>query len=482
MLIRLMAPEAFRTRVPSTVLSVPSSLNQVGLSAIVSHLLGEEGANDVASESVRGFEFCVNAAFAAELLVSRGPAPDGPPPPRLLLRGSLRAYARNLGATGEVAFALDFARAVGPSAPGGIARMPDAVTALGAGGAGAVAVGLSNGYLLLARATTLSTTFGSASSDATAAFARSDRALHVGALTGVALADGTNGPLLATGGRDGAVRLWTVGGAASTAITVGDQVAELTGADGPVGRVAFDPSRATVAAGDGAGNVLVWSAEAAMVGVTVSGSKGGKRARGSNAAESALADRAPLISLAASAGTPQSAVAWCSSTTLAAGGMDSSVRVWDISAGGVTAPLVTLRAKKPVTALAASALGGLLASGHTDGSIMLWDSRGRAAADTPMLAVGGAGAHGLRATLRGPVSGAWVADVAWVPAPHLLLSADYSGAVSLWDVRAPAAPISTVARHEGKVFAAVCVGGATGLCVASGGEDATVRLANIPAI
>ena len=59
MLIRLMAPESLRARIPASALSVPSSLNQVGLSAIVAHLLGEE---DVAR-----YEFCVNASYAAGL-------------------------------------------------------------------------------------------------------------------------------------------------------------------------------------------------------------------------------------------------------------------------------------------------------------------------------------------------------------------------------------------------------------------------------
>jgi WD40 repeat protein len=508
MLIRFMAPEPLRSRVPPTSLSVPSSLNQVGLSAIVAHLLGEEGSSTDSGGggSTRGFEFCVNAAFAAELSLARGPASDGPPPPRLLLRGSLRAYARALGATGEVAFALDFARAVGPSTPGGIARMPDAVTALCAGGASAVAAGLSNGYLLLARASLLTSSVGG--SDTTASFVRSERALHVGAVTGVALADGSNGAMLATGGRDGAVRLWSIKSESTTttsAITIGDQIAELIGADGPVGRVAFDPSRTNIAAGDGAGNVLIWSSaegssslSSSNVSATGGGGGGGavkvgKRARGSNVAETTTMpttnDRTPLFRLnALSSSGSTSSIAWCSSTILASGGWDGAVRVYDIADSVTSAtttvtstPIVTtLRAKKPVTALTSSTLGGLLASGHTDGCIRLWDSRGRATVDAPTLSLSSANADGLRTTLRGTVSGSWVSDVSFAPVPHLLLTADYSGSSYLWDIRAPAGPLSIMTRHEGKVFAASWVNCTTGLCLASGGEDATIRLANIP--
>lgn len=108
-------------------------------------------------------------------------------------------------------------------------------------------------------------------------------AAHVGAASSVHLVElaGDAAAVLATGGHDGAVRLWAVashaagsstaagrktGKAAAAAATAAGsslslrQYAELSGSRGPVRCVRMDPTCRLVAGADAAGNVFLWSA------------------------------------------------------------------------------------------------------------------------------------------------------------------------------------------------------------------------------
>lgn len=495
LLIRLIPVDpSLRARIPSAPVSVPSTLNRVGLTAIVTHLLGGDSTSGagaglaVGSESgdvTAGYEFCVTAACAAELAGSRG---DGAPPPRHLLRGSLRAYARDLGATSETVLSLEFAPALRAPVAGGSSRVPAPPIALASGALGVVA-GLEDGSVIFSRVASIVAGDGTASRPKIA---------HAGGVTGVALvdssADGSDANFLATAGRDGVVRLWSV---ASTPASLAMQslAVECRGADGALGRVAVDPSRALVAAGDAAGTLHVWAADLPQDG----GGKGAtlvagaKRVRGAGVGSGVIVDtiqRAPLASLVAHAGTPVTGVAWCSATVVAAASWDRSVSVWDVDGGASASPLAVLRSTKPVTAVTASALGGLLATGHTDGVVRIWDSRGRASSDSPALALDAPAsapdssrADGLRSTLSAPAAAgaaAWIGDVAWSTRNvHLVSAVDFSGGVKIWDARAPTAPLAILHMHTGKAFAAAWARDGDADVLLTGGEDSVLRATKV---
>ena len=118
-------------------------------------------------------------------------------------------------------------------------------------------------------------------------------------------------------------------------------------------------------------------------------------------------------------------------------------------AGARPEPVTRLRCGKVVTCVSASPLGSPLATGHPDNVVRIWDSRGRGGA------AGGAGeaaAVGLRSSLGG--CGAWVSAVAFCPdsGPYVA-AATHGGAALLWDVRAPASPLHSLAKHGDKALA-----------------------------
>jgi WD40 repeat protein len=100
--------------------------------------------------------------------------------------------------------------------------------------------------------------------------------------------------------------------------------------------------------------------------------------------------------------------------TLATGGFDRGVKLWDAARGGLRAELEGH--KGWVAALAFSPDGSLLATGSHDQTIRLWD----AADGRP------------RGVLRGHTGNVY--SVAFSPDGSLLASGSLDGAVRLWDV------------------------------------------------
>jgi WD40 repeat protein len=229
--------------------------------------------------------------------------------------------------------------------------------------------------------------------------------------------------------------------------------------------VGLDPSGRLVAAGDWRGGVLVWDAthtpahsedggegpngDASMADGSSSSRKGhaSKRARkGSAASDGAAAaaaatvtvtTRIPVFVFRGRHAGCVSGVAWVSSGAVASCGWDRTIRVWDVEAaaaavnGGkdpaeaaqITVLLVKLifiancdilysfvcglQAPKTVHCIAASPLGSLLATGHADGVVRIWDTRGRSAVGDA-AASASKGPEGLRASLGHPKGAAQV--------------------------------------------------------------------------
>jgi WD40 repeat protein len=139
---------------------------------------------------------------------------------------------------------------------------------------------------------------------------------------------------------------------------------------------------------------------------------------------------------------------------LASGGNDATVRLWDVATGKLRA---TLRGHEgTVSALGCSPDGRLLASAGGDAVIQLWD-----------VATGE-----LRATLKGGEDDG-VFALAFSPDGRTLASGGGDGTVRLWDI-ASGQPRATLHRHIAPVLTLAF--SPDGRTLASGGDDATVCL------
>ncbi|MGW4112940.1 TIR domain-containing protein [Actinosynnema sp. NPDC004786] len=147
-----------------------------------------------------------------------------------------------------------------------------------------------------------------------------------------------DGTTLATGGRDGVVRLWDVAGRRATG-------EPLAGHTGPVGALAFTPDGTTLASAGDDGVIRLWDVATHTT------------------------DGEPLVG---HTGAVYSLAFDRDGRTLASGSGDNSVRLWDVEARKqISAPHVGHR--QPVRAVAFSPDGKLLASAGEDNAVRFWD-------------------------------------------------------------------------------------------------------------
>ena len=291
---------------------------------------------------------------------------------------------------------------------------------------------------------------------------------HQGAVTAVAF--GADGSLLASGGDDGTVRLWNP--------TTGEPThPRLTGDGKPVLGVAVSGSGHLVA-GAGEGNVVqLWNLETGELS-TLEGHSAAVTSVSFSADEALLASSSrdgtvivwdvetgkalKTLGDAGPGGPNQSyralTVAFSPGglgRTLAVGGSDRTVRLWDVSSSPRELFTLTGHGAR-VPSVAFSPDGGSLASGSGDGTVKLWD-----------VATG----RELR-TLAGHRKG--VNGVAFAPDGSQVASASDDRTVKLWDPRA-ALEHGTLPTG-GNVLAVAVSPDRTR--VASGGVDKTITVWN----
>ena len=226
-----------------------------------------------------------------------------------------------------------------------------------------------------------------------------------------------DGTLLASGSRDGTIRLWNV--------ATRERIATLEGHTDGVAAVSFSPDGTLLASGSWDQTIKLWDVTTRERIATLGGHTDG---------------------VAAVSFSPDG-------TLLASGSRDGTVRLWGVTTRERIATLGGHRTW--VNAVSFSPDGTLLASGSWDQTIKLWD----VATQTEV------------ATLEGHAHG--VTSVAFsAPDGTLLATGGQDGMVILWDVLTREKVIA-FGHTDGVTSVSVSSGGAT---LAAGGRDGTILL------
>ena len=270
---------------------------------------------------------------------------------------------------------------------------------------------------------------------------------------------------VAYGGADGRIVLW------NTARQAGEP---LVGHTSPVVRLAFSPAGETLASSGTDGTVIVW-----------------------NVAGNAFTGR-PLQAGDAVVGI---AFSRADNGQTLVSGTSQEIVVWDVATRQPTGDPLTATVKTAVPAAALSVAfspdGTVLASGHTDGALQLWDVASRAPQDafqggpSPIGSVAFSPdgstvataqeqsvrlwdvSSGQSITLTGHPSS--VTAVAFSQDGTRLASGDQDGSIILWDVASSQATGEPLLGHTGGWVNSVAFG-PDGTILASGGDDGSVIL------
>lgn len=144
---------------------------------------------------------------------------------------------------------------------------------------------------------------------------------------------------------------------------------------------------------------------------------------------------------------------------LYSGGHDHSLRFWNVEA---RSNIFTMNCEKVINTIDFSKKNNLLATGHSDKYIRIWDSRIK---------------EGSSVKMRLTSHNKWVSSLKWSPdSPYMLVSGSYDSTIKFWDIRSSTSPLYTLQGgndpQEDKVF---CVDWVNDL-VATGGSDTLLRI------
>lgn len=183
-----------------------------------------------------------------------------------------------------------------------------------------------------------------------------------------------------------------------------------------------------------------------------------KKRRTDNNADAQIIVKEPYLSFQEHA-DKVSCIAWGdynNPVVLYSGSWDHSIRSWDLSR---ECGVLTLNGSKVVTSIASNPSAQMLATGHADHAVRLWDTRA-------------SGESVVKLTLSSHEK--FVADVKWSRVnPNLLVSASHDRTLKIWDVRSTL-PLHTLEGHEDKVLCVTWNHDYTQLI--SGGADSNLKI------
>lgn len=467
------------------VLAVPAATGRRGLSAVINHLLNrgtggpediddDDKNNDDGTDSDNGdSRRSLLPAIAFDCFIQGSPR---------LLRTGIEREARRSGRSLEVAVpVVYFPAPQAPESSGESEPLPDWIAALSfAPDCNLVCAGCYDGSIVVF--------------DAQSDGPGPNVALHPVATKSLAhagpihclstAADNSEVVWMATGAMDHTLQLHqidtTTRRVAHYANCAGGHASAVSSVDLLLGTAKL------LASGDWDGGVCLWNCAQAPTAATARPVVKKARTDAPTAAMTAAADAmpqvAPQISIRAHS-SKVSGVSWgnheklhsssspsSSPRHLITGSWDHTLKVWDVERQDC---LLTLNGSRVVTCLDTSYhSAGIVATGHPDCTVRLWDTRtGETAKETSAAA---ASSLLVADTTLRPSHKAWISAVQWNrDSPYQLASTSHDGTVKLWDIRSPL-PLHTVRAFPEKGLA-LCYGSSESGCIFAGGNDCVVK-------
>eukprot|EP00163_Fabomonas_tropica_P025268 TRINITY_DN435_c0_g1_i1.p1 TRINITY_DN435_c0_g1~~TRINITY_DN435_c0_g1_i1.p1 ORF type:complete len:297 (-),score=58.51 TRINITY_DN435_c0_g1_i1:14-904(-) len=266
------------------------------------------------------------------------------------------------------------------------------------------------------------------------------------------------GRVIVTSSKDTTCRVWQV----SEDMTASSTIAILAAHEAAVDSIVVSPNGQMCASGSWDTNVCLWkipredSNDTSQPGPSKRAKKGSSSS--SDTREAGKQVTTPLDTYSDHT-QAVSCLSWPVASALYTGSHDHTIKQWDVSKHQIVS---SLNSGKAVLALAGHPDTGLLASGHSDFHVRLWDPR---SSDDHLVKVKFASHEGL------------VSSLSWSPYnEHHLFSGSHDGSVKLFDTRTRL-PIYTLRDiHDGKTL---CVDTwKAGKTLVSGGTDNKVLLHN----
>jgi len=187
-----------------------------------------------------------------------------------------------------------------------------------------------------------------------------------------------------------------------------------------------------LASGNGGGNISIWNVENTIENQNNASER--KRQKGSSSQKNQTNQAIEaMVHFENSHSQSVTGLSWgnhnkvqgCSGTHLISGSWDHSIKLWDVEKENC---LLTLNGARVVSCLDTSYHSeGVVATGHPDCTIRLWDLRTNNSKQNTMLISDN--------TFR-PSHKAWVSDVKWSKSnAYQLASTSHDGSVKVWDIR-----------------------------------------------